>query len=142
MQVSGSLPPGKGKAVAGSPGGKEIGSPLTPGTLPLHPLRTAVAQEGGTVGISSSNPATQYGGGHKAWVAVPGPGCDLWADTSSFHFLGSKSGLWTHLCCEHCSGNLSKWQAPLHLSTFMYKMTDVNQLILRAPPASKNWAEA
>lgn len=44
------------------------------------------------MGISSSNPATQYGWGPQSLVAVPGPGCDLWADTSSFHFLGSKLG--------------------------------------------------
>lgn len=87
------------------------------------------------MGISSANPATQ------SLVAVPGPGCDLWTDI--LHSTSwEANGLWTYLCCEHCSGNLSKGQAPLYLSTFVYKMTGVNQLVLRAPPASKNPAEA
>lgn len=102
---------------------------------------TAAAQDGGTVGISSANPATQCGWRPQSLVAVPGPGCDLWADI--LHSTSwEANGLWTHLCCEYCFGNLSKWQTPLYLSTFVYKMTGVNQLVLQAPPASKNRAEA
>ena len=44
------------------------------------------------------------------------------------------------LLLSTCSGNQSRVPHALHFSSLMYKMTTLNQLVLDAPPASRNWA--
>lgn len=85
----------KGKAVAGSPGGKEIGSPH-PRHLPLHP-QNSCSVRGRHSGHIQLKPPTHTGGGHKALGAGSAQARFSEADTSSFHFLGSKLGLDTPL---------------------------------------------
>lgn len=114
--------------MAGSPGGES------------GPLRTATAQDRGAgdpVSKSSLTPATL----HARGVAKLGnsPGSAPWG-TFPHRGLTWRPQQHIHLCCQHALRIGANHLAPSHLNHLRYKMNGLNQRVLHAPLASRNWA--